>query len=105
MQKEHVFNIAIAIDDDAIQQAAIDYCAKQIDKGLTDGYLKKGTYRNEVEFDYKLAKVIDEHCQEFLETHKDEIINAVTDKLVDKVFRTKAFKEKVSNIVFEDSRN
>lgn len=99
MQKEHVFNIAIAIDDDAIQQAAIDYCAKQIDKGLTDGYLKKGTYRNEVEFDYKLAKVIDEHCKEFLETHKDEIMNAVVVRLVEKLGNSRKFREQVMEAI------
>ena len=92
MNKEHVFNIAISIDDDAIAQKTTEFCAKEVQKSLQDGFFRRGNYGH-TELDYKAVAIIEKETKDFIERYKTEIICEVINRLTDKAFRSKAFRE------------
>lgn len=97
MTTEHIFQIAIAVDDDTIKAQATKYCAEQISKALNDDYVNKGYY-GKCTLGAKLTEVVEECCDKFLADHRSEIVDEAVKLVANKVFRSKAFKEKVGNI-------
>lgn len=96
----HIITLSIAVDDETIQRQAMEYCAREVSKCLDDGYLRRGSY-GKMEFDYKLIEAIGQSCNNFLDAHADEIMNATVNKLVEKVCRSRAFKESIQNDILE----
>lgn len=97
MTTEHIFQIAIAVDDDTIKAQATKYCAEQISRALNDDYVSRGFYGRST-LGPKLSEVVEASCDKFLQEHKDVIIEEAAKLVANKVFRSKAFKEKVGNI-------
>lgn len=90
---EHIFNVAISVDDEGIEKKAMEYCTKKIyedmkGKLLRDGYYGGGfTGAGEVAID------------KWLTDHKGEIIDAAANRIAEKISRTKAMKEKVGELL------
>lgn len=90
---EHIMQIGINIDDEAIQKAAVNQAAKQITDDMKKilfqygyGYYNRD---NIVGFTSEFEKLLNEK----IESYKEEIIERVVDKLTDSFKRSKKYKE------------
>lgn len=97
---EHILQFAINIDDDAIirtvsakaEKVALDEIVKKVEQAIyTTSYSGRitGNYHSWVE----------EEFNNFLEKHKEEIIARASDKLADKMSRTKRVREVVDKVL------
>lgn len=90
---EHIMNIAISIDDEGIEERAMDYCTKKLyedmkGKLINDGYYNRG----------QLTGAAEDIVTKWLDDHKDEIIEQTATLVAEKISRRKAFKEKVGDV-------
>lgn len=90
---EHIFNVAISIDDEGIEKKATDYCVQQIYRDM------KGTVLNDGYYGGKLTAQAEMIIDRWLTAHKDEIIDVAAKRIADKISRTKAMKEKVGELL------
>lgn len=90
---EHIIQFGITIDDDAIKKnieanalaAVVDAFVGEMKRNLPKAY-----YGNNVDW-----KAVACNCvQDFIERNRDEIMDIAADRLVEKVMRTKAWREK-----------
>lgn len=94
MSTEHVIQIGVSVDDDAIQSAILNHAANEVLKGLKDGFFRRGCY-GKLEFDYKIKDVISDETKKFLENNKDEFMRLLVSDVSDRLMRSKKFKEEV----------
>ena len=90
---EHIIQFGITIDDDAIKKNVEASALNATVKMLTDelkASLPK-TYGRSVDWN----RVAYNCVEEFIEQNKAEIMDLAANKLVEKVYRTKAWKERV----------
>lgn len=90
---EHVVQFGINIDDDVISQAVVNDATKQIVAELKAQMFEKEYYSNKY---HGLSRAACKTIQDWLEDHKDEIINKTVDELVDILKNRKAFKDKLA---------
>lgn len=90
---EHVVQFGINIDDDVISQAVVNEATKQIVAELKEQMFIRSYYDNKY---HDLSKAACNTIQDWLEDHKDEIINKTVDELVDILKNRKAFKDKLA---------
>lgn len=99
---EHIVQFGVTIDDNAIQKNVEKQAAELVLKSIKDELgMSQWSNRSPV-----IKRMVDEHATKFFEDNKDEIIKLASDKLVEKLARTKAVKEatqKVVDEVFGDS--
>ena len=94
---EHIVQFAIGIDDKAIQkrieESAYDDIVAKLVADAERSLPKNGGWdSNRVNW----RRMMEEQLDLFAEKHKDEIINAAAEKLVESFKRTKAFKERMA---------
>lgn len=102
---EHILQFGINIDDNAIVEAVTRKAEREIVNGLKNrveanienALYAKSYYRNEKNLQ---SWVVSEFVN-FLDKNKDEIIERASEKLADKLCRTKAVKEAVGNVLKE----
>ena len=95
---EHVMQIGINIDDEAIQKAAVNQAAKQITNEMKKSLFQYGygSYRDDiVGFTSEFEKMINEK----IDSYKEEIIERVVDKLTDSIKRSKKYKEALQETI------
>lgn len=90
---EHVVQFGINIDDDVISKAVVNEATKQIVAELKEQMFTRSYYDNKY---HDLSKAACNTIQDWLEDHKDEIINKTVDELVDILKNRKAFKDKLA---------
>ena len=90
---EHVVQFGINIDDDAISQAVVNEATKQIVAELKEQMFIKSYYDNKY---HDLSNAAYNTIQDWLEDHKDEIIDKTVAELVDILKNRKAFKDKLA---------
>lgn len=90
---EHVVQFGINIDDDVISQAVVNEATKQIVAELKEQMFMRSYYDNKY---HDLSKAACNTIQDWLENHKDEIIDKTVDELVDILKNRKAFKDKLA---------
>jgi hypothetical protein len=90
---EHVVQFGINIDDDRIVQAVVNEATKQIITELKDQMFVRSYYDNKY---HDLSKAACNTIQDWLEDHKDEIIDKTVAELVDILKNRKAFKDKLA---------
>lgn len=89
---EHIVQFAISIDDSAIEEKiynkAVDNITDEIKKSVRRIMIDREyfNYAEPTEFAEKIFK-------EWLDEHKTEIINLMSEKLAEKMSKTKAIKE------------
>lgn len=98
---EHVVQFGVSIDDEAIQRKILDSAEKTI-----IGDLKREVGKHILQSRYSygadltvLTSLGEKLVGEWLDEHKDEVIEAAANKIAEKVSRTKKFKEAVDGIV------
>ena len=103
---QHIFNIAIDMDDERIKQAVADKAEKEIMARLTTEvgrviFEKSGYYSSNNRLGYNenhlglWAKGI---FEDFLKENKEAIIKAAAKELADRLARTKAGKTILENL-------
>ena len=90
---EHIMNIAISIDDEGIEERAMDYCTKKLYEDMKGKLLSDRYYDCD-----KLTSQAEDIVTKWLDDHKDEIITQTATLVAEKISRRKAFKEKVGDV-------
>lgn len=89
---EHIVQFAISIDDSTIEEKVY---SKAVDN-ITDE-IKKSVRRIMIDREYynysEPTEFVEKIFKEWLDEHKTEIINSMSEKLADKMSKTKAVKE------------
>lgn len=102
---EHVIQFGIGIDDRAIVQRVEENAEKVIIEDLKKEVKKAIFEVGNGWYDRDQVKGpsywFEQRINEWLEEHKDEIIQVTSDKLADKLSRTKAVKEAAARIAEE----
>lgn len=97
---EHIVQFAINIDDQTIKKrleenAYQDICDRLVNEAYN--YLGRGTRTARPRWDI----IVDEAIDRFVEAHKNEVIDVAAEKLKESYFRTKAYKEKMKDVLDE----
>ena len=106
---EHIFNVAISMDDDRIKETVANKAEKEIIANLTREvgrviFEKSNPYygnhsNNEKGYDPNcLSNWAKMQFENFLKEHKDEIIAGAAKELADRLARTKAGKAIFENL-------
>ena len=101
---EHIVQFGISIDDDKIKKTVEDNVMKQVSGAIKNDCMKALVGRKDVSnYDYtqKIKDMVNNNIQKFFDDNKNEIIEAASDKLVEKLAKTKAVKEAVSKRIEE----
>jgi hypothetical protein len=100
---EHIFNVAISMDDDRIKETVANKAEKEIMANLTrevgrvifqkyDPYYGNSRDREKGYSPNCLSDWSKHQFEQFLKDHKDEIIAGAAKELADRLARTKAAK-------------
>ena len=99
---EHVVQFGINIDDEAIKKAIERNVMMQVAGQIKGDVMKSITGKKECtnyEYTTRLNQIVQETTSEFLETNRDEIIEATACKLTERLMKTKAVKDMVNNTI------
>ena len=94
-----IINVPLQINEAAFEQKVNDDYANKVEQLLlakVEQVLKEADnryYRNDRDPKIGLSVIIHRHIDDFLKEHKDEIINEASDKLSERLARTKKAKE------------
>lgn len=96
MNVEHVMQIAVSVDDDAIKKAAIEAATKELKSDITKCYFTSNSYYST----YKqptseLNDIVAKLVTEMLVENKELILTEVINKASDKLARSKVVKEAI----------
>lgn len=101
---EHIVQFAIGIDDDAIkkrlEESAERDVKEQLAKSAKDALKSKYGAWN---YDEAFVRIVNDMALEIVEKYKETIIAESAKILADRVFRSKAGKEILKNIVESDA--
>ena len=90
---EHVVQFGINIDDETISQAVVNEATKQVVVELKKQMFLKDYYDNKY---HDISKAACNIIRDWLEDHKDEIVDKTVAELVDILKNRKAFKDKLA---------
>lgn len=92
---EHVFTIAIPVDDDAIRNGIIKSCESHIVQDFKKEFYDNDYYGRATKPGRRLCDIVDKRVAEVVNEHKSEIIDLIVERASDKILRSKAFKDKL----------
>lgn len=95
---EHVVQIGIGIDDEAIKETIVKNIEKTICSDVKDD-IRKTLFSNYGYYTNGPSQFLKTQIDEFLEKNRDDILEMAADKLADKLSRTKKAREMVSEVV------
>ena len=93
----HIFNIAVAIDEEAIREGIIKSCESQIVQNFKKEFYETDYYGRVTRPGQKLCDIVDKRVAEVVAENRDEIIGLIVDRVSDKIFKSKAFKDKLKS--------
>ena len=85
---EHVVQIGVNVDDDAIQQAVINQASKQIADKIEKTIFRQNYYGQNAGF----SEDAEELLKEAVDRHKDEIISRAAVLIAETLKRSKKYK-------------
>lgn len=85
---EHVVQIGVNVDDDAIQQAVINQASKQVAEKIEDTIFKRDYYKRVAGF----SDAADNLMIEVVDKYKDEIIERAAIIVAETLKRSKKYK-------------
>ena len=96
---EHIVQFAIGIDDNAIKKRvednAYDDILEKLVKEAKNSLPRSKSFGSDVNWRY----LVDDRLDYFLEKNRDDIIDAAAEKLCESFKRTKAYKEKMTEVM------
>lgn len=99
---EHIVQFGINIDDEAIKMAIESSVMKQVANEIKTDCMRRLTGReNATHYDYsqKLKDMVNDNIQEFFNNNKTAIIEVASDKLADKLSKTKVVRDAICNSI------
>lgn len=98
MTKEHIFQIAVAIDDDTIREGIIKSCESQIVQDFKKEFYETDYYGRAVRPSRRLCDIVDQRVAQVVSENRTEIIDLIVERVSDKIMRSKAFKDKLKSM-------
>lgn len=101
---EHILQFGINIDDDMIKRTVVTTASQQIVNSIRQDIMKQLTGNKkptEWEYTNRLKNLVEECSETFIKEYKDEIIEKTSDKLSERLIKTKAIKDMVNKAVYE----
>jgi Icc-related predicted phosphoesterase len=95
---EHVVQIGIGIDDEAIKASIVKNIEKTVLGEVKDD-INKMLFNDYGYYNRGPSKFLTAQIEEFLEKNKDDILEMAAEKLADKLSRTKKAKEMLSEVL------
>ena len=99
---EHIIQFGVNIDDDAIRRTIENNIQRKVEENILEDVKRKitgtSTYSTWA-YDERLRDLISNATVKFLEENKEEIIENTSNKLVDRLVKTKAVKEMVNSTI------
>ena len=100
---EHVIQLSFSLDDDRIQQqmeaAAVKDVIKRFDEAvLRAARMQRGRWSNYESFDEAAIDFLQKSIDQFVEDHRDVIIDAAGKALADRLCRTKRAREILEDV-------
>ena len=95
---EHIVQFAISIDDRTIAKRIEENAEKQIIKEIKEmiaDHIFENRYGQHIGLSARTANMV----EEWLDQHKKEIIDKAAEHLAEKLARTKAAKEKLTEVL------
>ena len=102
VKTEHIVQFGINIDDEQIKKTIEKNAMQQVVTTFRNDVIKEMTGKhNYTKFEYstKMWNAINEQIKTFLDENKEEIINIASDKLVERLAKTKKVKDMVANTI------
>lgn len=99
---EHILQFGINIDDEMIKKTIVDTASQQIVNSIRNDIMKQLTGNKkptEWEYTNRLKNLVEECSETFIKEYKDEIIEKTSDKLSERLIKTKAIKDMVNKAV------
>lgn len=98
---EHIVQFAIGIDDDGIRKRIEENAYNDVVKMFHDSAVETvfGEKRRWYTREYQWEDFIKDGVEQFLDSHRDEIVERAAMKLCEKMSRTKAVREAVKKVV------
>lgn len=95
---EHVVQIGIGIDDEAIKDSIVKNIERTILGEVKDD-INKTLFIDYGYYNRGPSKFLETQIEEFLEKNRDDILEMAAEKLADKLSRTKKAKEMLSEVL------
>lgn len=99
---EHIVQFGISIDDEQIKKTIEKNAMQQVVATFRNDIIKEMIGKNNYtksDYSTKMWNAINEQIKMFLDANKEEIINIASDKLVERLARTKKVKDMVANTI------
>lgn len=96
---EHIVQFGINIDDEVIKESIERQVLKQVCGQIRSDMMKTLDIGSNYEWKGKIREIANELINEFCTENKEEIIERASERLVDKLWRTKQVKDRVSSIL------
>ncbi len=97
---EHLVQFAISVDDEKIKQTIENNVMKQVVNKLSEECLNEIADKDS-NYTYKTRQLVNDNIQRFFEQNKDLIIFETSNKLAEKLVKTKAVREAVEKLLGE----
>ncbi len=97
---EHLVQFAISVDDEKIKQTIENNVMKQVVNKLSEECLSEIADKDS-NYTYKTRQLVNDNIQRFFEQNKDLIIFETSNKLAEKLVKTKAVREAVEKLLGE----
>lgn len=97
MNREHVVQVGFSFDEDKI----IDTMCKSLEKKLSDEIedgVRKSFFKKDDFWGNSIPAMASQVMKDWLDDHKDEVIQETASMLVEKLHRTKAVKDMVKAV-------
>lgn len=105
---QHIMQIAFDFDDDRVRQVAENKIDQNMDNIIKDIVTDRiapfttdyySVYGKKTRDWRELDRMVKDHVNSIIDEHKDEIIQKAADMLCESYKRTKAWKEKASDVI------
>ena len=103
---EHVIQIGVSVDDEAIQNRIMESAEKQIIGEIKNDIEKKILYKRDRYYgsppETELTERAEEIVKEWLNENSDKVIECAGKLIAEKVYRSKAWKAKYGEVTADD---
>lgn len=99
---EHIVQFGITIDDEQIKKTIEKNAMQQVVATFRNDIIKEMIGKNNYtksDYSAKMWNAINEQVETFLDENREEIIKMSSDKLADKLAKTKKAKDMVANTI------
>lgn len=103
MNAEHIIQIGVSVDDDAIRKAVINAATKELADAITETYVEKDNsyYRSRYVPKNALNNIISAKADALIEKHGDMIVETAINKVAEKLYKSKRVKDFIKSLEAE----